>query len=118
MACESHKVTNFCQKMPFFRHGLLHKLTKCHFSQNLSARLFFSYLHLFLIIINECFMQKTQGQYFSSLFSSPICNVNQLQSFKANIDCNPIMKKGSPNKNLVYHIKGCEEHSLSSIFLG
>ena len=55
------KSQKFCQKMPFFRHGLLHKLTKCHFSQNLSVRLFFSYLHPVLNVINECFMQKTRG---------------------------------------------------------
>ena len=55
------KSQKFCQKMPFFRHWLLHKLSKCHFSQNLSVRLFFSYLHPVLNVINECFMQKTRG---------------------------------------------------------
>ena len=58
---EATKSQKFCQKMPFFCHEPLHKLTKCHFSQNLSVRLFFSYLHTFLNIISECFTQKTQG---------------------------------------------------------
>ena len=54
------KSQKFCQKMPFFRHWLLHKLSKCNFSQNLSVRLFFSYLHPVLNVINKCFMQKTR----------------------------------------------------------
>ena len=77
------KSQNFCQKMPFFCHRLLHKLTKCHFSQNLSVRLFFSYLHPFLNISNECFMQKTQGWYFSSLFSLPKRTVFTNEFFKS-----------------------------------
>ena len=60
---------NFSYKVPNFCHGLLHRLTKFYFSQNLTAKLFFSHLLLFLNVIRDCFFQKNWGLYFSSLFS-------------------------------------------------
>ena len=62
-------------------HWLLHELSKCHFSQNLSVRPFLSCLDLVLNVVDECFMQKTQGKYFSSLFFNKLQCVVEYEIF-------------------------------------
>ena len=41
MALEDKKSPKICQKMPCSSQGLLHRFTKCYFSQNLTVRWFF-----------------------------------------------------------------------------
>ena len=61
---EAKNHQNFSIKMPYSSHRPLHRLTKSYFSQNLSVRSFFSYLHLLLNIINYYFKQKITGNIF------------------------------------------------------
>jgi len=72
MASEEEKSPNFCPKMPYSCHRLLHGFIKCYFSQNLTLKLSFSYLHLFLNIV---LCKKLEGSIFLAFFPFPKRNV-------------------------------------------
>ena len=55
-------------KMPYSCHRPLYRLTRYYFSQNLTVRSFFSYLHIFLKIINYYFKQKKSRVIFFQPF--------------------------------------------------